>query len=51
MLRIPPPLMGVIPQKAGRFGAACDATQVWAMDELAPEQARLLKINESLCKK
>ncbi|WP_338444788.1 phage portal protein [Pseudomonas sp. LTR0] len=48
MLRIPPQLMGVVPQNAGGFGSVLDATQVWAMNELEPEQARLLQINEWL---
>jgi PBSX family phage portal protein len=48
MLRIPPQLMGVVPQNAGGFGSVRDATQVWAMNELEPEQARLLQINEWL---
>lgn len=48
MLRIPPQLMGVVPQNAGGFGSIRDATQVWAMNELEPEQARLLQINEWL---
>lgn len=48
MLRIPPQLMGVVPQNASGFGSVRDATQVWALNELEPEQARLLQINEWL---
>jgi len=48
MLRIPPQLMGVVPQNAGGFGSIRDAAQVWAMNELEPEQARLLQINDWL---
>lgn len=48
MLRIPPQLMGVVQQNAGGFGSVRDATQVWVMNELEPEQARLLQINEWL---
>lgn len=48
MLRIPPQLTGVVPHDAGGFGSVRDATQVWAMNELEPEQARLLQINEWL---
>ncbi|QYX51496.1 phage portal protein [Pseudomonas sp. S07E 245] len=48
MLRIPPQLMGVVPQNAGGFGSVRDATQVWALNELEPEQARLLQINDWL---
>ncbi|MCM2378025.1 portal protein [Pseudomonas alliivorans] len=51
MRHIPPQLMGAIPQSAGGFGAVCNATQVLAIDELAPEQARLLQINELLVQK
>ena len=48
MLRIPPQLMGVVPQNAGGFGSVRDAAQVWAINELEPEQARLLQINDWL---
>lgn len=48
MLRIPPQLMGVVPQNAGGFGSIRDAAQVWAVNELEPEQARLLQINDWL---
>ena len=48
MLRIPPQLMGVVPQKSGDFGSVRDATEVWAVNELEAEQARLLQINEWL---
>ena len=48
MLRIPPQLMGVVPQNAGGFGSIRDAAQVWATNELEPEQARLLQINDWL---
>ncbi|MNJ68123.1 hypothetical protein D3C77_643430 [compost metagenome] len=46
MLRIPPQLMGVVPQNAGGFGSIRDAAEVWAINELEPEQARLLQIND-----
>ncbi|EUB72780.1 MULTISPECIES: hypothetical protein [unclassified Pseudomonas] len=48
MLRIPPQLMGVAPQNAGGFRAVRDATQVWSMNEIEREQARLMQINEWL---
>ena len=48
MLRIPPQLMGIVPQNAGGFGSLREAAQVWAVNELEPEQARLLQINEWL---
>lgn len=46
MLRIPPQLMGVVPQNAGGFGSVREAAEVWAVNELEPDQARLLQINE-----
>lgn len=48
MLRIPPQLMGVVPQNAGGFGSIREAAQIWAVNELEPEQARLMQINEWL---
>ncbi len=48
MLRIPPQLMGVVPQNSGGFGSVREASLVWAVNELEPEQARLLQINEWL---
>lgn len=46
MLRIPPQLMGVVPQNAGGFGSIREAAQVWAVNELEPVQARLMQIND-----
>lgn len=34
MLRIPPQLVGVVPQNAGGFGSIREAAQVWAVNEL-----------------
>lgn len=48
MLRIPPQLMSVAPQNAGGFRAVRNATQVWVMNEIEREQARLMQINEWL---
>lgn len=48
MLRIPPQLMGVVPQNAGGFGSIRDAAQVWALNELEPVQARLRQVNDWL---
>lgn len=45
-LRIPPQLMGIVPQNAGGFGSIKEATQIWAMNELEPIQARLTQVNE-----
>lgn len=45
-LRIPPQLMGVVPQNAGGFGSVKDAALVYAANELEPIQARMLAVNE-----
>lgn len=47
-LRIPPQLMGVVPQNAGGFGSVREATLVYVANELEPIQARLLQVNEWL---
>lgn len=47
-LRIPPQLMGIVPQNAGGFGSIKEAAQIWAMNELEPVQARLQQINDWL---
>lgn len=49
-LRIPPQLMGIVPQNAGGFGSIKEAAEIWAMNELEPVQARLLQINDWLGK-
>jgi PBSX family phage portal protein len=45
-LRVPPQLMGIVPQNAGGFGNVRDAAAVWAANELEPLQARMLKVND-----
>lgn len=45
-LRIPPQLMGVVPQNAGGFGSIRDAALVYAANELEPIQARMLQVND-----
>ncbi|WP_263143980.1 phage portal protein [Pseudomonas sp. RIT-PI-AD] len=45
-LRIPPQLMGIVPQNAGGFGSIRDAAEVYAQNELEPVQARLQQVNE-----
>ncbi|WP_295514913.1 phage portal protein [uncultured Pseudomonas sp.] len=45
-LRIPPQLMGIVPQNAGGFGSIRDAAEVYAANELEPLQARLAQLNE-----
>lgn len=45
-LRIPPQLLGIVPQNAGGFGSISDAVVVWAQNELAAIQRRMLRVNE-----
>jgi capsid portal protein len=45
-LRIPPQLLGIVPQNAGGFGSLREASEVWAMNELEPMQARLAQLND-----
>lgn len=47
-LRIPPQLMGIVPQNAGGFGSIKEATEVWVQNELEPLQSRLQQVNEWL---
>ena len=45
-LRIPPQLMGIVPQNAGGFGSIREAAMVWAANELEPLQTRMRRVNE-----
>lgn len=45
-LRIPPQLLGVVPQNAGGFGSIRDAYAVWGETELAALQTRMLRVND-----
>ncbi|WP_225775923.1 phage portal protein [Pseudomonas sp. Marseille-Q5115] len=45
-LRIPPQLMGIVPQNAGGFGSIKDASAAWVENELVPIQARLQQVND-----
>lgn len=47
-LRIPPQLMGIVPQNAGGFGSIKDATEMWIANELVPIRERLRQINDWL---
>jgi PBSX family phage portal protein len=47
-LRIPPQLLGIVPQNAGGFGSIRDAATVWASMELEPLQTRMAMVNEWL---
>ena len=45
-LRIPPQLMGIVPQNAGGFGSVREAAKIWFMNELEPIQTRLQQVND-----
>ena len=44
--RVPPQLMGIIPNNTGGFGDAGKAAQVFWTNEIKPLQDRMLEINE-----
>jgi capsid portal protein len=44
--RVPPQLMGILPNNAGGFGAVEPAARVFARNELVPLQAQFEAINE-----
>ncbi|MNM66003.1 Phage portal protein [compost metagenome] len=44
--RVPPQLMGILPNNAGGFGAVEPAARVFARNELVPLQAQFMAINE-----
>ena len=44
--RVPPQLMGILPNNAGGFGAVEPAARVFARNELEPLQMQFLAINE-----
>ncbi|MDM1022057.1 phage portal protein [Acinetobacter sp. VNK23] len=45
-LRIPPQLMGIVPNNTGGFGSIMDAAEVFYHNEIIPLQSRMLQINE-----
>lgn len=45
-LRIPPQLLGIVPQNAGGFGSIREAASIWAHNELTAIQRRLTRVNE-----
>ncbi len=47
-LRIPPQLMGIVPQNAGGFGSIREAAQIYAANELEPIRARMAQVNDWL---
>lgn len=46
--RVPPQLLGVVPQNAGGFGNIKDATQVFMVNEIVPLQDRFKELNDGL---
>ncbi|MFD2179520.1 phage portal protein [Veronia pacifica] len=44
--RVPPQIMGIIPQNTGGFGSAEAATKVFARNELMPLQERFRELND-----
>ena len=44
--RVPPQLMGIIPNNTGGFGDVEKATKVFFVNEIMPLQERLKEINE-----
>ena len=45
-LRIPPQLMGIVPQNAGGFGSIREAAEIYVANELEPVQARMTQLND-----
>lgn len=45
-LRIPPQLMGIVPQNAGGFGSIREAAQIYVANELEPIQTRMTQLND-----
>lgn len=45
-LRIPPQLMGIVPNNTGGFGSIRDAAIVFHQNEIVPLQSRLMQIND-----
>lgn len=46
--RVPPQMMGIIPDNAGGFGDVEKAAQVFVRNELTPLQERMKELDESL---
>ena len=46
--RVPPQLMGIIPNNTGGFGDVEKATKVFFVNEIIPLQERLKEINQRL---
>ncbi len=43
--RVPPQMMGIIPDSAGGFGDAVKAAQMFVRNELTPLQERMKELN------
>lgn len=46
--RVPPQLLGIVPQNAGGFGSVRDASEVFFINEIEPLQRRMLALNDWL---
>ncbi|WP_375592100.1 phage portal protein [Chitiniphilus eburneus] len=46
--RVPPQLMGILPNNTGGFGDAAKAAQVFAINEIQPIQTRMREVNDWL---
>lgn len=46
--RVPPQLLGIMPNNTGGFGAAEPAARIFARNELEPLQAQFLALNDWL---
>ncbi|CDU34106.1 Putative uncharacterized protein [Escherichia coli D6-113.11] len=46
--RVPPQMMGIIPNNTGGFGDVEKASRVFTRNEIVPLQKRLLELNEWL---
>jgi PBSX family phage portal protein len=46
--RIPPQLMGIVPSNAGGFGSVVQASEIYALNELAPLQERFRQLNDCI---
>ncbi|RRO15268.1 Presumed portal vertex protein, partial [Pectobacterium aquaticum] len=44
--RVPPQMMGIIPNNSGGFGDVVNASQVFVRNELMPLQERMKEIND-----
>lgn len=47
-LRVPPKLMGIVPQKPGCFGSSKEAAEIWTRNELMPVQSNIYQVNQWL---